>query len=551
MKLSHTLLSTSISAALLSASAMAYDAGKTYKFTVLHTNDVHGHFWANDKGEYGLAAQKTAIDNIKNEVAAQGGSVILLNAGDINTGVPESDMQNARPDIEGLNAIGYEAMTLGNHEFDSPLQILDMQEKWAKFPLLAANVINKKTNKPLVKPYTILHKGGLNVAVVGLTTEDTAKLGNPDVTENVVFKNPIKTAEKVLAELNKSKNRPDVKIALTHMGWYLDGAHGTNAPGDISMVRTLKPGTFDIVVGGHTHDTVCFDENGKFITKYVPGTACKPDFQNGTWIMQAGEWGKFVGRADFEFKDGKTTLVKYELIPINLKKTIKKEDGKKEYQLYQSEIQADPALYAQLKKYQDEGDKTLGVKVGEVKGNLDGRRETVRFVQSNLGHLIADSQRKRVKADVGIMNGGGIRTSIMEGDITYKNLLAVQPFGNMISTLDLKGKEFIDFLTAVALKETDTGGYPQFAGISMTVDRAAKTISDVKIDGKPFDPNKTYKVSIPDYLTAGGDGYPIMKNHPTYVNTGFIDAEMLKKYFEENKVIDASKFDPKDEVIFK
>lgn len=547
MKLKKTLLAT----AMLSAtSAMAYEADKTYSFTLLHTNDIHGHFWHDKNGQYGLAAQKTAIENIKKEVEAKGGSVILLNAGDVNTGVPESDMQNARPDIEGLNAIGYEAMVLGNHEFDFPLQILDMQEKWAKFPFISANVSLKDSKKPLVKPYVMLDKGGLKVAVVGLTTEDTAKLGNPDVTENVVFANPIETAKETLAKINKEE-KPDVRIALTHMGWYLDGKHGTNAPGDVTMARTLGTKAFDVIVGGHTHDTVCFDEKGQFITKYVPGTACKPDFQNGTWIMQAGEWGKFVGRADFEFKNGETKLVKYELIPINLKKTIKKEDGTKEYQLYQNEIVADKAVFEHLKKYQDEGDKLLGVKVGTVKGHLDGKREHVRFFPTNLGRLIAEAQKERVKADIGIMNSGGIRASINEGDATYRDLLTVQPFGNMISTIDLKGQELLDFLTVVALKEPDTGAYPQFAGISMVVDRTAKKISDVKIAGKPFDMNKTYKISIPDYLTSGGDGYPVMKNHPTYVNTGFIDAEMLKKFFEENKVIDASKYDPKDEVIFK
>lgn len=191
----------------------------------------------------------------------KGGSVIILNAGDVNTGVPESDMQNARPDIEGLNEIGYEAMVLGNHEFDSPLQILTMQEKWAKFPLLSANVINKTTNKPLVKPYVRLNKDGLKVVVVGLTTEDTAKLGNPDVIGKVKFEDPIKTAEKTLKQINK-KEKPDVRIALTHMGWYLDGKHDTNAPGDVSMARQLPKGSFDMIIGGHTHDTVCFDEKG-------------------------------------------------------------------------------------------------------------------------------------------------------------------------------------------------------------------------------------------------------------------------------------------------
>ncbi|WP_455483135.1 bifunctional UDP-sugar hydrolase/5'-nucleotidase UshA [Haemophilus parahaemolyticus] len=547
MKFTKTILSLVLAT---STSTMAYQTNKTYKFTVLHTNDVHGHFWNNSNGEYGLSAQKTVVDQIRNEVKKKGGSVIILNAGDVNTGVPESDMQNARPDIEGLNEIGYEAMVLGNHEFDSPLQILTMQEKWAKFPLLSANVINKTTNKPLVKPYVRLNKDGLKVVVVGLTTEDTAKLGNPDVVGKVKFEDPIKTAEKTLKQINK-KEKPDVRIALTHMGWYLDGKHGTNAPGDVSMARQLPKGSFDMIIGGHTHDTICFDEKGQFIEKYKPTMACKPDYQNGTWIMQAGEWGKYLGRADFEFKNGKTTLVDYKLIPINLKETIKKEDGTREYKLYAEEIQPDAVLHAKLKKYQDEGDKTLGVIVGKTDGIFNGKREAVRFEQTNLGRLIAQSQMERVKADIGIMNSGGVRASLPEGNVSYKDILTVQPFGNMISTLDLKGQELVDFLTTVALKQTDTGGYPQLAGISMVVDRSAKNISDVKVGDQPLDMNKTYKISIPDYLTGGGDGYPVMKNHPTYVNTGFIDAEMLKKYFEENKVLKATDYDPKEDVIFK
>lgn len=550
MKFTKTLLSV----ALLSATtAMAYEADKTYKFTVLHINDTHGHFWKNDKDEYGFAAQKTAIDKIRQQVADNGGSVILLHGGDFNTGVPESDMQNAKPDIEGLNMLGFEAAVLGNHEFDYPLQILDMQEKWAKFPFLSANTINKKTNKPLVEPYVILEKGGLNIAVVGLTTEDTAKLGNPDVTDNVIFKNPIETAKKTLAKLDKLKEVPDVKIALTHLGYYFDENHGSNAPGDVTLARSLEKGAFDLIIGGHTHDTVCVNDEGNNIKlKYTPGEACKPDFQNGTWIVQAGEWGKFLGRADFEFKNGETKLVNYELIPINLKQKIKLEDGKTEYKLYQEEIAEDKAVFDHLKKYQDEGDKLLGVKVGEVKGGkLEGDRKIIRFHQTNLGRLIAQSQMERVKADIGIMNSGGIRTSINEGNVTYKDLLTVQPFGNMISTVDLTGKELLDYLNVVALKEIDTGAYPQFAGLSMVVNRTAKQVSEVKIGGQPLDLAKKYKVSIPDYCASGGDGYPVLKKHPSYVNTGFIDAEMLKKYFEEKGAINAADYDPKNDIIFK
>ena len=131
---------------LATSAVMAYEQGKTYQFTILHTNDTHGHFWPNAKGEYGFPAHKTIVNRVKAEVQQKGGSLILLNAGDFNTGVPESDMQTAEPDIKAMNAMGYEATVLGNHEFDNPLQVLDMQEKWANFPFLSANA-----SKPMVK----------------------------------------------------------------------------------------------------------------------------------------------------------------------------------------------------------------------------------------------------------------------------------------------------------------------------------------------------------------------------------------------------------------
>lgn len=110
---------------LASETALAYEQDKTYKITVLHTNDHHGHFWRNEYGEYGLAAQKTLVDGIRKEVAAEGGSVLLLSGGDINTGVPESDLQDAEPDFRGMNLVGYDAMAIGNHEFDNPLACLN------------------------------------------------------------------------------------------------------------------------------------------------------------------------------------------------------------------------------------------------------------------------------------------------------------------------------------------------------------------------------------------------------------------------------------------
>lgn len=536
-------------AILISANISAAPSDETHYFTVLHTNDSHGHFWQNERGEYGFPAQKTVIDSIRQEVESQGNALILLHAGDYNTGVPESDLLNAIPDIEGLNAMGYEAVALGNHEFDFPLNQLLEQQKQAKFALVSANVLSRETEKPLVNPYIVLQKGALKIAVMGLTTEDTAKLSNPEATAEVVFKPAIKTAQETLKIINEH-DKPDVRIALTHMGYYNDAQHGQNAPGDVSLARAVKEGDLDIIIGGHTHNTVCIDENGALDSTYIAGKACKPDLQNGVYIMQAGSWGKYVGRADFKYSNGKTELLNYQLIPINLKQKIKGSDGENQYVLYTQEIAQDPELFAQLKPYEEEGRALLNIKVGEIKGKFEGDREIIRSEQTNLGRLIAQSQMQRVNADLGLMNSGGIRNSLNEGVVTYRDLLLVQPFGNMIATVQLNGQELKEYLTFAALRDQDSGGYPQFAGLSMTVNRAKGEISDVKIAGKPLDEHKLYTLSLPDYIAGGGDGYPILKDNPSYVNTGFIDAEMLKRYFNEHKILDAEKFDPKNDIIF-
>ncbi len=158
--LKTTACALAVSLTLLSGAASAWEKDKTYAITILHTNDHHGHFWQNDHGEYGLGAQKTLVDGIRQEVAAQGGSLLLLSGGDINTGVPESDLQDAEPDFRGMNLVGYDAMAIGNHEFDNPLSVLRQQEKWATFPLLSANIYQKSTGQRLFKPYALFDKQG-------------------------------------------------------------------------------------------------------------------------------------------------------------------------------------------------------------------------------------------------------------------------------------------------------------------------------------------------------------------------------------------------------
>jgi len=548
------IVKSAISAAILATLAGCatapqheWEADKTYKLTVLHTNDHHGRFWQNKYGEYGMAARKTLIDELRAEIAAEGGSSLLLSGGDINTGVPESDLQDAEPDFKGMSKIGYDAMALGNHEFDNPLEVLFKQKEWANFPMLSANIYDKKTGERMFQAYQMFDKQGIKIAVIGLTTEDTAKIGNPEFIGGVDFRDPKEEAKKLIAELEKTE-KPDLIFAVTHMGHYEDGKRGVNAPGDVALARYLDEGSLDMIVGGHSQEPVCMEAPNVVKKNFKPSDECKPDMQNGTYIVQAHEWGKYVGRADYEFRNGELEMVSYDLIPVNLKKKVKI-DGKKQRVLIEDEIKQDEELLEFLRPYQEQGQAQLNVKIAETNGKLEGDRNVVRFQQTNLGRLIATAHMERAKADFAVMNSGGVRDSIEAGDVTYKDVLTVQPFANILTYTDMSGKEVLDYLNVVATKPVDSGAYAQFAGISMTV--ANGEVSNVFIGGKQLRLDETYRFTVPSYNAAGGDGYPKLTGHPGHVNTGFVDAEVLKEYLEANSPVDVNQYAPSGEMVYK
>lgn len=527
--------------------AQAYVKDRVYKFTVLHTNDHHGHFWQNEHDEYGLAAQKTMMDEIRYDVQAHGGQVLILSGGDINTGVPESDLQDAEPDFRGMNLVGYDAMAIGNHEFDNPLSVLRQQQKWAKFPLLSANIYQKSTGKRLFQPYALFNRMGLKIAVIGLTTDDTAKIGNPEYFTDMEFRKPATEAKEVVEALRK-KEKPDVIIAATHMGHYDNGNHGSNAPGDVEMARELPAGYLNMIVGGHSQDPVCMAKENVSQKDYIPGTPCTPDQQNGTWIVQAHEWGKYIGRADFTFLNGKLTLEHYELVPINLRHKVTNADGSVSWINYTQEIAKNPAMMKLLTPFQKKGEAQLGVKIGSVNGHLEGDRSKVRFVQTNLSRLILASQMERTKADFAVMSGGGVRDSIESGTITYKDVLKVQPFGNTLTYVEMKGSDVEKYLTVVANKQVDSGAYAQFANVSLVA--YGTGVSDIKINGEPLQADKMYRMATLSFNATGGDGYPPINQLPGYVNTGFVDAEVLKQYIQNHSPLNAEAFAPKGEIVY-
>lgn len=514
----------------------------TQYLTVLHTNDNHGRFWHNEKGEYGMAARKTLLDQLRNEAKIKGHAVLLLSGGDINTGIPESDLQHAEPDFKGMSLLGYDAMALGNHEFDNPLSVLAKQQNWANFPLLSANIVEKSSGKNAFDAYKIFEKNGLTIAVIGLTTTDTAKIGNPQYIGHLEFKDPVPVTANLAKEI-KAKYNPDITIAVTHMGHFIDAKHGINAPGDVTLARSLPANTLDMIIGGHSQEPVCMASENVNNDSFKPGLACKPDQQNGTWIMQAHEWGKYVGKAEFKLENGELSLLDYKLMPVNLYVEKTQADGTLKEVLANEYIKPDPSLKAFLAKYQAIGAKQIEGTIGSVDARLEGDRNKVRYQQTNLARVIIQAQMNVVGADFGLISGGGIRSSIDAGEISYKDILKVHPFKNRITYMDWQGAELWDYLNTVTSFPADAGAYLQYHKLSF--ERKNGKLTNVFINGKPFDKSKTYRMSLNSYNASGGDGYPTINSLKGFVSTDETDAQALKTFISQHSPIKAAEFAPK------
>jgi len=486
--------------------------------TILHTNDMHGHIlpftYYPSPETGGLAAQYTAVGMVRAEVEAAGGAVLVLSAGDINSGAPESDLLNAEPIVKGMNLIGYDAMALGNHEFDKPRGVLFQQKGWASFPFLAANVLRRADGKPLFDAYMIKKAGDLRVAVVGFTTPETPHVTKPGNTSDLEFADAAETALKLLGEV---RGKADLVIALSHLGYYPDTADGRAARGDLALARRA-PG-FDVIVGGHTHTAL--NHSGR---------------EGDALIVQAGEFGVYLGRLDLEYDDEAKKVVShtFTLMPLNLKRRVKYRD-ESYYATRGPAYTPHPKMEKLLVPYLERSRELLGRPVGKAAVPLVGERARVRSGETNLGNLITDVMRGLTGADVALQNGGGIRAGIARGPITYRDILAVLPFGNTIVTMELTGAQLKEVLQYAAGLPPGSGAWLHVSGLGWEI-REGRAVG-VTVGGEPLDPKRVYKVAANDFMAAGGDGYRMLKQGKNKYDTGFVVAEVVREYIEERKIV--------------
>ncbi|UCG21756.1 MAG: 5'-nucleotidase C-terminal domain-containing protein [Deltaproteobacteria bacterium] len=488
------------------------DDARIHHLVVLHTNDTHGHpvkfFYHPAPDVGGLPARATVVNRIREEH----GNVLLLDGGDLNTGRSESNLFKARPDLEGYNYIGYDAIVIGNHEFDNPISVLREQMKLANFPFISAN-IRAKGGAYLAEPFIIREFAGLKVAIFGLTTKETEVIGNPEYVRDLVFEDEIEVAKNLVPKL---RTKADLVIGLVHLGIYDSTSRGSKR-----LAREVSG--IDLIVDGHSHTKL---DSPVVVTHPLTG--------HNTPIVQAWKWGLILGRVDLFVQNKRVIDYRFEAIPINLKEVAKKADGVKPYHSIGEKIAEDPKLLDLLEPYVAKVESVLSKVIGQAEATFfyDGVREE----ENPLGNLVADSMlwhTKYLGADFALQNGGGIRADLPEGRLTERMIYEALPFDSTVVVLTLDGKSVQSLFEYMATISSGQGGFPQVSeGVSIIIDTSGKQCTHVMINGKPLDTTRTYKIATNSYLAAGGDGYRILLKAMDAYDSSMFQRDVLAEYIE-------------------
>lgn len=482
-----------ISSLILSSFSFAFGVDATQDevktITIIHTNDTHARVLDTDGG-LGFARISTLIKEAK----ANNPNTLVLDAGDTLHGMPIINISKGENAVKILDAAGYDFMTPGNHDFNYGQERLLELKDMANFTMLSANILDENGNY-LFTPYEIVDMHGVKVGIFGLTTPETAYKTSPDNVKGITFADPIEVSKKMVEEL---KDKTDVIIALAHIG--LDESSVVTSKKIAESVDGI-----DVIIDGHSHTTL---ESGMMV--------------NNTLIAQTGNYDNNLGFVNIDVKNGAVIDKKAELLSTEAAVA----------------TALDPELSAFIDNLKKENEPIFAQVVTKTDIALDGERENVRTKETNLGNLSADAVRAASGADIGLVNGGNIRTSIPVGDITFGKVAELFPFGNTVQVKKITGEDLIKVLeVSVSAYPATLGGFLQVSGLSFDFDPtqpAGSRIDEVLIGDKALDKTSEYTVAINDFLGIGGDGYDVFKTYPIYAEFGTYE-EIFADYLNTNQ----------------
>jgi len=468
---------------------------------VLAINDFHGALesqvwpWSAGRPVGGAAALKPWLDSLARVCFC---TSIRLDAGDEMQGTPVSNFNFGRPAIAALNALAIDAAAIGNHEFDWTVDTLRARMAEARYRFVAANITDSAgTARPdWAEPFTVIERGGVRVAVIGLALPATPETTSPKNVRGLAFGDGARALRRVLPQ---ARAAGDYVIVVAHVGAFCDGDAAaaplgpTACHGEIvDLARGLDSGSVDLIVSGHTHSLVNTVVNG------IP-------------IVQARSSGAGIAVVDFVRVSGAAGVRREARARIDTP--------------YADRIRLDPALVDALR-------------LSRLSVSTITERPVARFGtelrrtgdEYGLGRLIADAQRNVAKADVALVNNGGIRADVAAGLATYGDLYRVEPFQNRLMRLAVSGK-----VLKQALEHALTGDGPNahVAGIVVWYDagkRAGRRIKRLQlVNGKGVDDGRTYTLAVGDFLAAGGSGYTMLVGAPSG-EVGVTDLDALIQY---------------------
>ena len=475
---------------VLYAAAIREDTyGRSGELILLHTNDFHGALLSN--GGRGGAAEMAAFINAVKSVNPQ---VLLVDAGDINTGTALANMFDAEPSIKAYNIMGYDAMTFGNHEFDGTLAKLDEQIALADFAFISSNIRRQDGSYLGGNRYIVKQYDSFKVGIFGITTLRTKAIASPD--SSLVFINEIDAARDVVNILRNIEN-VDIVIGLTHMG---DVKETDDHITSIDLAKAIDG--IDIVIDGHSHS-------------YFEA----PRKAGNAWIVSSNEWGKYVGYAKLTVLNGKLTGFDWTPVPIG----------------------PSAEINAMLAPYRELADATLKEVIGNAAETFIFGNRLTRYQETALGNMITDANVwylrnvSRQQVDFAFHNGGNMRAELPAGPITQEQILTILPFENYLYIVSMTGAQIIQLFDFIATIPQGNGGFPQFSGdVRYTIDKTAGSgvIRNLTIGGSPVDRNRVYRFCTNDYILSGGDGYVTMQNAADPFNVSLLLSYVVTEYIK-------------------
>jgi len=499
---------------LTSAAALAFTSGVAqadYSMTILHTNDFHARFEPISKYDSGCSAEDntagecfggsarlvTAIDEAK----ARTNNHILVDGGDQFQGTLFYTYYKGKLAAEMMNQMGYDAMTVGNHEFDDGPEVLRGFVDSVQFPVLMSNadISGEPQLAGAIQKSVIIERGGEKLGLIGLTPQDTDELASPG--PNVIFTDPV---DAVQGEVDRLTAEGVNKIiVLSHSGYNTDIRVAENTIG------------VDVIVGGHSN-TLLGDMDG--------AAGAYPTMVGDTAIVQAYAYGKFLGELNVTFDDD-GNLTEAAGAPLIMDAAVAEDDATK-------------ARIAEAAAPLDEIRNKVVASAAEA---IEGNRDVCRVMECSMGNLVADAMLERVKdqgIDIAIANSGGLRASIDAGDVTMGEVLTVLPFQNTLSTFQISGETLVAALeNGVSQVADGSGRFPQVSGMSFAVDltkEPGSRISGVMVGGAPVDMAKVYGAVSNNFVRNGGDGYSMLRDAENAYDFGPDLADVTAEYLAEN-----------------